>query len=352
LPQVPLSAIPASGPEDGGIVYWNTADHPVEDQLSYWADVVCEAFTPLSPARTRRHLAHSRQADGLSGWVRSASLTSTNCAEIASCTQRLSHGNTEVRRSPDEVVFVNLQLTGSCRGQQDGRRCRVTPGSFALFDTTRPYQLEFEESEDGEPWRVLSFRVPREQLTCLMPGNEAFTGVTIDGRSGPGLVAATMMASLWASRHDLSVPSRRALDHAYSQVVATALGAFEQPDGVGRAGVDAALRATVARFVAERLTLGAVRVEDAAAHVGVSVRKLHQLYSGTGTTFATHVREMRLRGVARELADPTVNPPITEIATRWGFCDGGHLSREFRRHHDCTPTEYRAQRRHEPGRAR
>ena len=87
-------------------------------------------------------------------------------------------------------------------------------------------------------------------------------------------------------------------------------------------------------------------------NVGVSVRKLHQLYSGTGTTFATHVREMRLRGVARELADPTVNPPITEIATRWGFCDGGHLSREFRRHHDCTPTEYRAQRRHEPGRAR
>lgn len=326
-------------------MYWNTADHPVEDQLSYWADVVCAAFTPLSPARTPQHLARSRQTDGLMGWVRSASLMSTNCAEIASCTQRLSHGTSEVKRSPADVVFVNLQLTGSCRGEQDGRQCRVTPGTFALFDTTRPYRLEFEESEAGEPWRVLSFRVPREQITCFVPDGVAFTGMTVDGRSGPGLVAATMMASLWKSRHSLTVPSRLALDHAYSQVVATAVGAFERPDDVGRVGMDAALRATIVRFVAERLPLGAVRVEDAAAHVGVSVRKLHQLYAGTDTTFATLVREMRLREVARELADPTVNDPITGIAAHWGFCDGGHLSREFRRQYDCTPTEYRARER-------
>lgn len=319
-------------------MYWDTAEHPVEEQFSYWADVVCEAFTPLAPARTRRHLAHSRETRGLRGWVRSAPLVSTNCAEIASCTQRLTHGDGEVRRSPADVVFVNLQLTGTCRGEQDGRQCLVTPGTFALFDTTRPYRLEFAESAAGEQWRVLSFRVPREQLVPFL-GDTAFAGTTVDGRRGPGLVAASMMASLWASRDQLTAASRLALDHAYCQVLATALGAFEPADEAGREGLDAALRATVARFVAERLALGPVRVQDAAAHVGVSVRKLHQLYAGTGTSFAALVREMRLREVARELADP--HRTVADIAARWGFCDGAHLSRVFRAHRGCTPTEFR-----------
>jgi AraC-like DNA-binding protein len=322
-------------------VYWNTADHPLDDQLSYWADVVCEAFTPLAPARTQQHLARSRLTHGMEGWVRSVPLTSTNCAEIASCTQRLTHGNAEVRRSPADVVFVNLQLDGSCRGEQDGRQCVVVPGTFALFDTTRPYRLEFEESGAGEPWRVLSFRVPRAQITRFLPEGSAFTGMTVDGHHGPGLVAATMMTSLWDAQDRITAPSRQALDRAYSQVLATALGAFERPDDVGRAGMDAALRVTVARFVAERLPLGAVRVENAAAHIGVSVRKLHQLYAETGTSFATLVRGMRLYEVARELADPTVSAPITDIAVRWGFYDGAHLSKVFRHHYDCTPTEYR-----------
>lgn len=321
-------------------MYWDTAEHPVGEQFSYWADVVCEAFTPLAPARTRQHVARSREMQGLRGWVRSTPLVSTNCAEIASCTQRLTHGDREVRRSPSDVVFVNLQLAGACRGEQDGRQCHVAPGTFALFDTTRPYRLEFAESDTGEPWRVLSFRVPRDQLAPFVR-DVAFTGTTIDGRRGSGLVTATMMASLWASRNELTATSRLALDHAYCQVLATALGAFERPEGASREGLDAALRTTVARFVVERLPLGPVRVEDAAAHIGVSVRKLHQLYADLGMSFATLVREMRLREVARELAEPSRT--IADIAARWGFCDGAHLSRVFRAHRGCTPTEFRAQ---------
>lgn len=319
-------------------MYWDTAEHPVEEQFSYWADVVCEAFTPLAPARTRHHLAHSRESRGLRGWVRSAPLVSTNCAEIASCTQLLSHGDREVRRSPSDVVFVNLQLSGTCRGEQDGRQCLVTPGAFALFDTTRPYRLEFAESDSGEQWRVLSFRVPRDQLAPFV-GDAPFTGTTIDGRRGPGLVTTTMMASLWASRDQLTPASRLALDHAYCQVLATALGAFERPEDAGRKGWDDTLRTTIARYVVERLPLGPVRTEDTAAHVGISVRKLHQLYADIGTSFASVVREMRLREVERELVDP--GRTVADIAARWGFCDGAHLSRVFRAHRGRTPTEFR-----------
>jgi AraC-like DNA-binding protein len=292
---------------------WDTADHPVSEQMAYWADVVCQAFTPLAPARTRAHLARSRISDGVFGWVRSARLASTNSAEIASCTQGITHGALEVRRAPSEEIFVNLQLAGSCRGEQDGLQCVVTPGTFALFDTTRPYTLDFEESDRGEPWRVLSFRVPREQLVRLLPAGSSFSARTLDGLTGPGAVAATMMQSLWQSHDELTAPSRLALDHACSQVLATALGAFELPeDDPGRAGRDEALRAAIARFVVERLPYGAVPAQDAAAHVGVSVRKLHQLFAATDATFGAFVREVRLGEVARALSDPSrALPPAT-----------------------------------------
>lgn len=197
------------------------------------------------------------------------------------------------------------------------------------------YRLEFEESAAGEPWRVLSFRVPRSQITRFVPRRVGIHRGDGGWSARSRIRGSHVMMSLWASRDRLSAPSRLALDQAYSQVLATALGAFERPDGADRAGMDAALRATVARFVA----FGAVRVEDAAAHVGVSVRKLHKLYAEAGASFAKFVREMRLGEVARELADPTTDAFVTDIAARWGFCDGPRLSRLFRGQYGCTPTE-------------
>jgi len=321
---------------------WDTAGRSPADQLAYWADVVCEAFTPLAPKRTRQHLAKSSLTYGITGWVRSARLADTNSAEIASCTQRLTHGVAEVRRAPSEQVFVNLQMAGSCRGEQDGRRCVVTPGSFAVFDTTRPYILEFEEEPNGTPWRVLSFRVPREQLMFLVPQQVTSTARTVDAKVGAGAVAADMMTSLWGSQEHLSPASRLALDHACTEVIATALGAFEVArDAPARNSVNDALRASINRFVQERLARGPVTAAEAARHVGVSVRKLHQLYTGSGSTFGASVRDVRIQRAARQLQDGSFDMTVTDIAHRWGFCDASHFTRAFKATYGVSPTAYR-----------
>jgi AraC-like DNA-binding protein len=321
---------------------WDTATLPARDQMPYWADVVCEAFTPLAPTRDRDHLSRSRSRDGLFGWVRSARLSSTNSAEIASCTQRLSHGAAEVRRSPSEEVFVNLQLAGTCRGEQDGRQCVVRPGEFALFDTTHPYTLEFEESGAGRPWHVLSFRIPRDRVIELIPANTRFTARTIADASGPGAVAANMMKTLWATSPDLGPSTRTTLDNACTQVIADALSTFAPSAPLDRAGADDALRVTARRFIVEHLSGGTIPAEAAARHIGVSVRRLHQLFAAEGTTFGSVVRETRLREVARSLTNEADTRPLADIAAAWGFYDGPHLSRLFRERFGCTPSEYRA----------
>jgi AraC-like DNA-binding protein len=321
---------------------WDTADRSPADQLGYWADVVCQAFTPLSPARTRAHLERSTVSAGLYGWVRSARLAAINSAEIASCTQRLTHGMREVTRAPSEEVFVNLQLSGICRGEQDERQCVVTPGTLAVFDTTRPYVLEFEEASNGEPWHVLSFRVPREQLMRLMPPDSTFSSVTYNASAGSGAVAATLMRTLWETHEDIDAATRLALDQSCTQVIASALGAYvPSAESPGRAAIDAALKAAVVRFALDRMPHGQVHANDAARHVGVSVRKLHQLFKASDTTFGSVVRDARLQLVVRHLEDARVGTSIAEVAARCGFYDGPHLTRLFRERFGCTPSEYR-----------
>ena len=65
-------------------------------------------------------------------WMRSTLLTGTNCAEVVSTTQLITHGDAEVRRTDSDQVFVNLQLRGHCLAGQGDRTCVVPPGGFRV----------------------------------------------------------------------------------------------------------------------------------------------------------------------------------------------------------------------------
>ncbi|MGW4338026.1 helix-turn-helix domain-containing protein [Rhodococcus koreensis] len=320
--------------------YWSTSGLSAREQVSYWGDVVCQAFTPLSPTRRRTHLDRSATAEGVPGWVRSEPLVDTNCAEIASCTQLLTHGPSEVRRAPMEALFVNLQLSGACYAEQDGRRCIVRPGSYAVFDTTRPYSLEFREPENDASWRVLSFRVPRDQWAAGLRTDDA-TARVVDTNTGAGSVVATMMSTLWKERPNLDPRTVRTMERAFADVLsaATTAGITEHTVTEDR---DAALRVVVRHYIRSAVPLGRVTAEAAARDAAISVRTLHRLFQAVGTTFTDCVREERLRGVTHELAVAPASVTISEIAALWGFCDSSHLTRTFQRHHGCTPSDYRA----------
>jgi AraC-like DNA-binding protein len=82
----------------------------------------------------------------------------------------------------------------------------------------------------------------------------------------------------------------------------------------------------------------------AAAQAGfVSVRQVHRLFAGEGTTFGGWVREQRLRRCRDDLADPRLGHlTVAEIATRWGFRSAAHFTRAFHARYGTTPAELRS----------
>jgi len=75
----------------------------------------------------------------------------------------------------------------------------------------------------------------------------------------------------------------------------------------------------------------------------LSVRYLQAIFAEQGTTVTGWIRERRLAGCRRDLADPALTEePIGDVAARWGYPDQAYFSRLFRRTFDETPREWRA----------
>ncbi|MGF0309194.1 helix-turn-helix domain-containing protein [Rhodococcus sp. IEGM1428] len=321
--------------------YWTTRGLGPADQMSYWADVLCQAFTPLAPWRSRDHVERSSSSSGLPGWVRSAAIGGGNAAEIASCTQRIDHGKREVARADEDVVFVNLQLDGHCTTTQDGRQCTVSRGEFAIVDSTRPYRLEFVEPGNDELWRVLSFRLPRPLLADVVGPSAATTARRFSSSSGSARLLGSLMVETWRTDSSLQTAERQMIGAAHVDLLRAVLGGTQRGTGCS-SETDEALRVSAVRYIDSRLPFGRVPATDAAHHVGVSVRTLHALFERTGTTFGAVVREHRVEACRRELADSRDTRSIGTIAAAWGFSDSAHLAKTFRSRFGCSPVEYRA----------
>lgn len=291
-------------------------------QARYWADVICAAFTPLSPSRGRSHRERSSAPIGVPGWVRASPLGATNTAEISSCTQLLTHGATEIRRSRDEVLFVNLQLAGSCRAEQDDTRCIVEPGSFAMFDSTRPFSQDYREADSGEPWRVLSFRIPRDQWFSTTKV-AARVATPVDGARGDGAAVATLMTTLWAQRRALSSQSATVMSQAFTDILASAVtppASSDDDSPPDRDRTEAIIRSTRI-YVRTALPLGRVTATEAARRASISVRSLHRAFHDHGLSFAEYVRDERFRGARHDLEVLGPHASVADIAARWGYCD-------------------------------
>jgi AraC-like DNA-binding protein len=324
--------------------HWTTAGLAPEEQQSYWADVVCKAFTPLTPHRALSHREGSAAPNGVPGWVTSSPLGPVNTAEISSCTQLLVHGRREVAQSSDDVYFVNLQLAGSCLVEQDDKRCVVEEGSFAVVDARRPFTQEYRETAGGQPWRVLSFRIPHSHWTEAASASVAIA-TPVSTTRGDGVAVGSLMTALWAERAELSVAASQAMGRAFAHTLAATVSVRSNVESLlEHGGVNDAVVRVARAYIREALPSGRVTALEAARRVSMSVRSLHRAFQAQELTFAECVREERFLGAKSDLEHPVAGRSVADVAARWGFCDSSHLTRTFKRRLGCTPTEYRAQR--------
>lgn len=96
-----------------------------------------------------------------------------------------------------------------------------------------------------------------------------------------------------------------------------------------------ALAEAAKRIADERIADRDLSPVTLARELDVSVRTLQRAFAQTGAGVASYIRDLRLDRAQRDVAAGVLS--VTEIAARWHFADGSHLTRAYKRRYGHTP---------------
>ncbi|MEJ8570092.1 helix-turn-helix domain-containing protein [Microbaculum marinum] len=296
-----------------------------DDAFVHWREVVCQAFTRLSPERL-----DGRLGDGpFAGDIRAVPLgRGGSLSRITASPQIVLRRREDVAERPCDAVFVNIQIAGTSVVRQREIETRLVPGSFALLDARQPFAMRFEG-----PFRQICLHVPIAWLD----------------RHGIDPARAV------ARRLDRGEVYAAALvDHAIATLQGEDAGTGDETgdaehlmhllglcyaDGRADTLADRHL-AHIRRFVLHNCADARMSPAAVAGRFRISVRYVHRLFARSGESFGQYLLRCRLHRARRALL-LAGDRPILEVALEAGFQDPSHFARSFRRRYGMTPSTLR-----------
>jgi len=300
---------------------------PIADRLDAWlcnARQICGACRFEFP---RRHLFH--------GSIERRSIAGLELTRFSSTPVSFAKFPVVSANSADRNCIVITQLQGVRCYSQDGATAVLNPGDSTLIDSGHSWS-----SNCAGACSRLYLRVPR----WLMENRLRLTNLPllprISGVSGLGVTLFRLATSLYQEAPVLSLEEGTSAIEAYLEILSACIGHAERRGE--DAGHCAELLSRVEQFMETHLAEPTLNPTEIANAVGISVRHLHRLFSGKGSTITDCIRERRLERCRMELCDPrSAERNITEIAFFWGFSDSAHFSRSFKRRFGVSPRTFR-----------
>jgi AraC-like DNA-binding protein len=301
------------------------------DRLGYWVDMICQTYVELE--------CDVRAGAPFEGSIVSHSLPGLDMSVVRSRAQRVMRTPSVISRASHDYFIVSLQTKGRGVISQDGRDAAMSPGDFAIYDSTRPYTLSF-----GEDFEEIVLKLRGDQLRSLVRGTENLTATTVSGRTGAGHLMASICHTLRDEVDTLSMSSSAAIASAVVNVLVGGLQSLPACHKVDPTSLNAYHLGRIKRCIDDRLRDPTLKIESVAGHLGMSVGHLHRLFKDEPLSPAQYLLSRRLEACERELLDPRrARASVAEIAFSWGFNDAAHFSRTFREHFNCSPREWRRQ---------
>lgn len=316
------------------VSHWSTSDEDPQHAIDYWreirrlayVDVVCDPTTPQFRGE----------------------VTSGDYGSFTISTKQAT--GDLARRSPrqvaegadDEYLFATFQVAGTGILQQADRTATVSPGTFALYDSSLPFVM----SHEG-PYQQVVVRLAADNAYALagLKRDTDLLAVTLDCDGAMSAIAAFFLNFAATQRHDPRGAEHLA-PHA-SALAATLLSYAAAPEDTGLP--DFLRHDEIQSFIRTHLADPDLDADTIATAVRTSRRSLYRLFEGTNTSVMELARSLRI-DTARKLLLRYPNRPISAIARETGFSSVSSFHRTFRTEAGLTPGDYREQNLPDPGR--
>lgn len=305
---------------------------PRDQRLAYWTDMICNVYVQLGCDPVR-----AGPPGDFTGSIRRHALPSLDVSVVNSGAQSVMRTPGHIARSTDAYFLVGIQTAGRGVVRQDGRDAVLSVGDFALYDSTRPYQLLFDDA-----FEQIVLKLPGERLRSELRDTEALTATTVSGREGAGHLLISMIRTLREDIDALQPASALAVANGVLNILVAGLQTLPAARSPGLSQLAAFHLARIKRRIDEQLGDPALSVSSLAAQLGLSASQVHRVFGSEPLTPAQYIWERRLEACSRDLREPRLaGRTVSEIAFGRGFNDAAHFSRVFRERFGCSPREWR-----------
>lgn len=292
-----------------------------------WHAAISDNFLPLEAVLFASDAAFA-------GDVESRTIGSVQLSEVSGRQVVVSRTAMTIRRSDPGWIKLGMQVVGRGVIRQAGHEAVLMPGDFAIYDTAKPYRLEF----DG-PFTTFVVMFPRAELRVKEQDLAAGVAHSICGERGIGGVVSPFLSGLRRSLVDEKLRDSPMLESAVFDLTSAVLHE-------GRSGLERhpgeVLLASAKAFIEAHLSNIELNTRLIAERHHISPRYLQRLFEEDGATVAGWIRRRRLEKCGNDLADGRLaHLSIGAICARHGLVDSSHVSKIFKEEYGIPPREYR-----------
>jgi len=155
-------------------------------RLAFWTDLVCDTYVQLE-------CNPPQGGDRIDGEIVADELASLQLSRVTATAQLVKRTPALIARASEDHFLVSIQTQGRGVISQDGRHAVLGPGDFALYDSTRPYQLTFDDN-----FQQFVLKLPGPTLRTALRDTERLTATTVRGDRGAGHLMIGMIRTLAA----------------------------------------------------------------------------------------------------------------------------------------------------------
>ena len=311
---------------------WSTDVVEARDRLSYWIEAVCNTYVQLecdTPQRDRV----------FNGTIEANRLATLGLSRVTSSPQWVRRTPQKIARATEDYFLVSIQTRGCGKIVQDGRIAELAPGDFALYDSTRPYELIFDE-----PFQQHVLQLPGAVLRGRLRNTEALTARKVCGDRGAGHLMIGMIETLAADIDTLEAGSVAAIAESVENILVAGLCSLPGTADPAVSQLTAYHRDQIKTYALRHLRDPQLSVHAISAHLRLSPSTIYRAFASEPISLNSWIWNQRLDGAKRDVCDPALaGRTITEIAFGWGFNDAAHFSRIFRARFGCSARELRAE---------
>lgn len=307
-----------------------TEDVAPKDRFAFWRESVCDSYVQLGC-----EVENPRDFRGMIEIARHSVLSISRVAGLA---HRVERRKRDIRSATDAYFLLSLQTAESSQVTQFGKTASLKTGDMAIYSSTDPYTLHLEDD-----FEHTVLQMPASKLIERVPNAEMLTARKIDGQSGIGkLVRENVLA--FAEHVNTANPMVQSLlQDTLIDLIATGLASYSA-DKIELSSPEQHVMLRAKSFIRANLGDPLLDRNLVAAEIGMSVRRLNDIFSKEDTSISAFIRQMRLDAAANDLRDTRfARHSISEIAFRHGFSNLQNFSTVFRAKFGECPRSYRTQ---------